>query len=108
MTNDNEMAERVAVSRANALLRRSRNVQASSIMVNSILFPDVVEVKQIYGGLWEIHTKTGGYSQIHPITIESLTLFEPDDGSIPIQYRGEDGAWRYCAGMNGVDCSDAL
>lgn len=52
MTNDNEMAERVAVSRANALLRRSRNVQASSIMINSILFPDIIEIKQVHGGLW--------------------------------------------------------
>jgi len=90
--------ERAAVSRANALLRRSRRVRSSSIMINSILFPDIVEIKQVHGGLWEIRTSTGGYSQIHPVAINTLTLFEPGDGSIPIQWCENEGTWQYCDG----------
>jgi len=93
---DKKMAERMAASKASALLRREVENAGTSIMINSILFPDVVEIKQLGSGLWEIYTKTGGYSQIHPLIIESMTLFEPDDDSIPIQWRNEDGVWQYC------------
>jgi hypothetical protein len=96
---EKQYRERALVSKANAMARRGQP-PAATLMINSIFFLDVIEIEQDRHGLWSIRTVTSGCSTIHTLFIDFMTLFEPDNSSVPIQWNGQDRTWEYCEHVN--------